>query len=109
MAQSTLLSDTPVNLIQKYRTVLVSAGIPVKQMILFGSYAKNMPHAASDLDVCVVSESFGPDAFAEMVRLAKLAHPIDALIEPHPYTPEGLLDKWDPLAQEIRTHGVVVS
>ncbi|HCS78125.1 TPA: nucleotidyltransferase domain-containing protein [Patescibacteria group bacterium] len=108
MDQQTLLSDTPKNLIEKYRKVLKANNVAFDKMIVFGSFAKKTQHMASDLDVCVVSKEFGKDAFAEMIMLAKYAAQVDSLIEPHPYSPQDLADKWDPLAHEIRIHGIII-
>lgn len=105
MAPKTILNDTPKRLIRKYRRVLINAGIPVKQMILFGSYARGKAKPWSDIDVCVVSPSFGKNAFEEMVKLAKLTATVDTMIEPHPFSPADLNDPYDSLAQEIRTYG----
>lgn len=105
MDQSTILSDTPENLINKYKAVLTKAGIPVTQMVLFGSYAKGNPKAWSDVDVCVVSPIFGKNGYDEMVRLKLLTSGIDEMIEPHPYHPKDLANPYDPLAFEIRTYG----
>jgi predicted nucleotidyltransferase len=102
----TLLTDTPDNLIKKYRIALAEAHIPVEKLILFGSYAKHTPRESSDLDVCVVSPLFGKNPFDEMVMLAKISSKIDPLIEPHPYSPDDLSDTWDPLAAEIQKYGV---
>lgn len=108
MDQHTLLTDTPRNLLKRYRKVLKDNNIPVEKLILFGSFAKNTEHEASDVDVCVVSKKFSKDAFGEMVNLAKFAAQVDTLIEPHPYTPEDLNDPWDPLANEIRKYGIII-
>lgn len=106
MAKKILLKDKPEKLLRRYCQALQAAKIEVEQMILFGSYARGNPKPWSDLDVCVVSKKFGKDSFAEMVKLAKIGARIDSLIEPHPYHPEDLKDKWDPLAAEIRRFGV---
>lgn len=108
MDQKSILTDTPVNIINKYRQVLVDAGIPIEKMILFGSYAKGTAKPWSDVDVCVVSPIFGKDAHDEMVRLMNLTRAVDDMIEPHPYSPKNLSDPWDPLAHEILTHGKVI-
>lgn len=108
MAQQSLLTDTPTALIGKFTSALRQEGIPVEKMILFGSYAQGTPGPWSDLDLCVVSSSFGKNGFDEMVRLMKIAGHIDGMIEPHPYHPKDLEDPWDPLAQEIRTTGKVM-
>ena len=41
-----------------------------------------------------------------MVFLKKLTTQVDSMIEPHPYHPQDLKEKWDPLACEIRKHGI---
>lgn len=105
MDTKTILSDTPANLLQKYRAVLLREGIPVKQMILFGSYAKGTAKPWSDLDICVVSPAFGKNSYDERVKLAKLTLGVDTMIEPHPYHPRDLANPYDPLAAEIRRNG----
>ncbi len=44
--------------------------------------------------------------FRELVRLKQLTGDIELVIEPVPYHPDDLTDKYDPLAKEIRTHGI---
>ena len=105
MARKSILNNKPEILLANYRQALSEAGIRVEDLILFGSYAKGSPKPWSDLDVCVVSSSFGKDKTEEMVLLKKLASPIEPMIEPHPYHPQDLADPWDPLAEEIRKHG----
>lgn len=107
MAKRTILKDKPENLIKKYYQVLQKANIPVDKIIMFGSYAKGKFKSYSDLDLCVVSKIFGKDRHEEMVRLMHLASKVDDMIEPHPYHPKALQDKWDALAYEIRKHGKV--
>ncbi|MBI3343101.1 nucleotidyltransferase domain-containing protein, partial [Candidatus Gottesmanbacteria bacterium] len=72
MDTRTLLNDTPERLIERYRTVLEASGIPVEQVILFGSYAKKKNKPWSDLDLCVVSKSFGKNILRERMMLASL-------------------------------------
>jgi predicted nucleotidyltransferase len=105
MAQKSILKDEPEILIKKYYQLLVQKGIKVEKIVLFGSYAKGSAKAWSDLDLCVVSKNFGKDPHDELVMLMKLTSDIDDMIEPHPYHPNDLKDKWDPLAAEIRKHG----
>jgi len=109
MDQKSILTDTPVNLIKKYRQVLVDDGITIDRIILFGSYAKGTAKPWSDVDVCVVSPMFGKNGYDEMVRLMLLTRSVDDMIEPHPYNANDLADPWDPLAHEILTHGKVIA
>ncbi len=109
MVKKTILTDSPENLIKKYRQVLVKNGIKVEKIILFGSYARGTPKPWSDLDLCIVSRQFGKNDYDESVLLEKLTTNIDDMIEPHPYNPKDLADPFDPLAYEINKTGVVFS
>ena len=107
MVPKTILSDKPANLIKRYKQVLEESGIPVEKIILFGSYAKGAVKPWSDLDLCVVSKIFGKDNYQEIVRLKQLTSGVDSMIEPHPYHPSALEEKFDPLAAEIKKYGKV--
>jgi len=106
MAKKSILKNKPGNLIKKYYRVLTDKGYCVEKIILFGSYARGKQKYWSDLDLCVVSKEFGQNDFDETVALKKATTEVDSMIEPHPYSPQGLRDKWDPLAVEINKHGI---
>lgn len=95
-------------ILKKYIRTIENNGINVKKVILFGSYAKGTARDYSDIDVCIVSDNLGRDYFDEMVKLSKLAISIDARIEPVPFTPSDLEDKYNTLAQEIKRYGKVI-
>ncbi len=97
-----------IELLRCYRNVLQREGIPVHAMILFGSVAKGTYHRWSDIDVAVVSRRFGRDSHAERVRLMQLGDGISPRIEPHPFHPNDLKDRWSTIAAEIRAHGIVI-
>lgn len=94
---------------KRYEARLRTAGIPIEKLIVFGSYAKGSAKTWSDVDVCVVSKTFGVDRHTERVRLMHLQSDDTMDIEPHPYSPSDLSDQWDSLAHEIRTYGIAVS
>ncbi len=104
--QKTLLTDSPANLIRRYALALKQEGISVEKIILFGSYAKGENKPWSDLDICVVSKDFGKNRLREGMNLAALSVKIDSMIQPHPYHPNDFNNKYDPLTQEILTHGI---
>lgn len=108
MALKTLLNDSPIRLIRRFRLLLIKHRIPVTKIILFGSRAGRRARAWSDIDLCVVSPSFKGNRFEEMVRLKHLARTIEPLIEPIPMNPAELNDPFDPLAAEIRKHGRII-
>lgn len=94
--------------VKRFGAQLRDAGISFERLIIFGSYAKGTAKPWSDIDVCVVSRTFGDDRQGERVRLMNVQNDETIDIEPHPYHPVGLADKWDPLAHEIRTYGIPV-
>ncbi len=107
MDKTILLRDKPENLVSRLRIALQANEVPVEEIIIFGSYAKNSSRPDSDLDLCIVSNSFGKDSLKEMMELTKIASKIDPMIEVHPYTPYDLANRFDPLAKEIREYGII--
>lgn len=87
---------------------LQQSKIPISNLIVFGSQAKGTAKPWSDIDVCVISKSFGKDRQGERVILMKLTDQLSIDIEPHPYHPRDFADKWDPLAHEIKQYGIVI-
>lgn len=108
MAQKRGLSQEIRRKILKYLTFLEKEGIKVEKAIVFGSYAKGNIRPWSDIDVCLISRQFGKDIFEEGLKVSKIARKVDFLIEPHPYHPADFREKYDPLASEIRKHGIAV-
>lgn len=80
--------------------------LPVKQVILFGSYVSGHPHEDSDIDVAVVMHDVAiSDYLATLKRLCSLRTPIDPMIEPHLMLEAG--DNGGFL-QEVRRTGEVI-
>jgi predicted nucleotidyltransferase len=76
-------------------------------VILFGSCAKNNATERSDIDIAVVSETFGNNYIDNFVKLGVIAYEINVEIEPHPFT----IDSWNyitPFISEIKNTGVVL-
>lgn len=93
----------------KYRELLEQNGVPVKHMILFGSFAHGKPGKISDIDVCIVSPKLGKDRIEEGKKLFLLAIKIDPLIEPVAFSAEQYLrDKTSPLLHQIRKTGIII-
>lgn len=110
MARKPHTIDSQVlKLLQEYRRALRNAGYDIEQMFLFGSVAKGTERVWSDIDVAVVSPQFGRDRFEERVQLARLGNRISLAIEPHPFHPEDLANRWNSLAAEVRKDGISIS
>ena len=92
-----------------YKLRLSDAGIPVKDIYLFGSAAKKTMRSGSDIDLCIISSKFGKKPHDERLLLMRLQKGISDLIEPHPYSPADFTDPYDPLLYQIKKTGVKIT
>jgi len=61
--------------------------IPVKEVILFGSYAEGRPNEYSDIDLAIVSRSFeNKPAIENLKYLLRVAASYNPMIEALPFT-----------------------
>ena len=95
-------------IIFEYKKLLKKEGVEFNKIYLFGSYAKNHPRDWSDIDVAVVSKKFGKDSFKEQLLIDRIADKVSYAIEPHPFHPRDLKDKWSSLASEIKKTGIKI-
>lgn len=96
-------------LVNDYYKILIENSINVEKIILFGSHALRKQAKDSDIDLCVVSKSFGKDRFSESVLLLNLSSKISTLIEPIPLSLNDYKhDNLSPIVSEIRRHGIVI-
>lgn len=109
MAQKTVPLDLVVKTqVSAYQKALHRAKIPVSRLIVFGSRAKGTAHWYSDIDLAVVSPSFGKDRHRELVKLLGLRTDATLDIEPHPMHPDDLNDRWSTLSNEVKKYGIPV-
>lgn len=108
MVTKRVLNQAVVKAVKKYAAILREKHIPYERLIVFGSQAKGKAKEWSDIDICVVSKAFGKDGHTEMVNLMRAREDSDYIIEPHPYNPVDLQEKYDSLASEIRKYGITV-
>lgn len=95
-------------IIREYAERLRDAGISIHEVYLFGSRAQGDQREWSDIDLCIVSPQFGRDRQEEMSQLVRIASTMDTPvpIEPIPFAPDDLDDRWSTLAGEIRERGI---
>lgn len=97
------------NKIKRYADLLEKTGIPIQQIILFGSHARGEAAKDSDIDLCVVSKKLGVNRLDEISLLLKLAQKIDPRIEAIPVSPKmWRSDKISPILHEVRQKGIKV-
>ena len=100
-----LSEDQVVEIIRGFIEEL-SLEIPVKEIILFGSYAHGNPKEYSDIDLAVISDWFeGQPKIENMQYLSRVAAAYNSLIEALPFTEEEYrnLDKRSFLASIVKT------
>ena len=102
------LPENIIAVTRSFRSLLESDNIQIDSMIVFGSQAKGKARPDSDIDVCVVSPTFGRDDIAEMQMLFKKARRIDSRIEPYPMSPQNLTETGNPIVGEIVNWGIFV-
>lgn len=78
-----MVDTSVVKAVNKYRELLVESGIPVSNVILFGSHVKSRNHNLSDIDLLVVSPRFDGKRKREDINLLwRIAARVDSRIEP---------------------------
>lgn len=91
-----------------FSNILHTRGIDVEKIILYGSYAKGTAHRHSDIDLCVVAPEFRKNREEYFKKIWHIAKKIDSTLEPIPFAPEDLGDKYSTLVCEINQHGIPI-
>lgn len=86
---------------------MVKAEMDVKQVYLYGSYARGCHSPDSDIDVAVVGDDFSGDPVDDTLRLMRIRRSIDYRIEPRPFKTSEFIAT-NPLAREIMSTGIRV-
>lgn len=95
------------NAIKDYATHLCNEGLPIKNIYIYGSYAKGTARRWSDIDVCVVSAKFDKIDPLTFLWKKKRDKDVEAIISPVGFHPDDFRDE-DPLAWEIKKTGVKI-
>lgn len=103
-----MINKSIKSIVNQYIINVKKKGIPVSGVYIFGSYAKGTADIHSDIDVCIISKKFGIDRQKERLLLMNIRSNDDDLIEPHPFSPEDFSNPFDPLAYQIKKHGLIV-
>lgn len=94
--------------VKNYIEELRHHGIPVNEVILFGSCVRGRNREESDIDVAIVSDAFSGDRFEDRRRIVPLRRGIDSRIEPIPLTPEAFAAGGN-LIDEIKRTGIKIA
>lgn len=86
---------------------LVAKEMDVKQIYLYGSFAKGNYSPDSDIDIAVVGDDFCGDIIEDTLLLMRLRRKIDYRLEPRPFRTTDFIPS-NPLVKEIMNTGVKV-
>jgi predicted nucleotidyltransferase len=76
-----MVAQSVIETVRNYAN-LIRTRFPVKQVILYGSFARGTQHQDSDIDVAVILEKQPNDILEAETELYKLCRDIDLRIEP---------------------------
>ena len=105
MAKKTIINKEVKEIAFNFGKAVKKQGIPIKKLIIFGSYAKGKARPESDIDICVVSPKFGKDSIKELQFLFKIRRDIDSRIEPFPVSWKEYKKIVSPIIFEIKQSG----
>ncbi len=92
-------------LLKKYVEELEKNRIPIRQAVLFGSYAAGGSHEWSDIDIALVSDVFEGMRIRDRNKIRKITLDISTDLSPLPFRPEDFTPE-DPFVREILEHGI---
>jgi predicted nucleotidyltransferase len=92
-------------LLNKYVEELEKNRIPIRQAVLFGSYAAGGSHEWSDIDIALVSDVFEGIRIRDRNKIRKITLDISSDLSPLPFRPEDFTPE-DPFVREILEHGI---
>ena len=76
-----------ISIVNEYIRILKEDNLPIKKVILFGSYAKGTQNKWSDVDICIISPQFNKPYNAMQYLVQKVNFNIKYSIEPLGFTP----------------------
>lgn len=105
-----MVKEQVIEKVRLFIDSLKQNNINIDKVFLFGSHVFEREHEYSDIDIAVISKEFGGNYLEECRKLAKIAHKIDLMLSPEPYSLEEYCNatKGDFLWQEIIQKGLPI-
>ena len=92
-------------IVKRFIDELEKNHMPVKEAILFGSYAAGTSNEWSDIDLAIVSDVFEGDRFRDRNKMRGIKLTISSDLEPLPFRSEDFKSE-DPFIKKILETGV---
>jgi len=94
-------------IIKKYISAIKHSNIKLKEMYLYGSYARNKQYEGSDIDIAVVADNLTGNIVKDQFKLMKISRDIDTRIESYPFRTNEF-DITNPFVKEIVSTGIKI-
>jgi len=91
--------------IDAYLHALYNNNIPIKEAILFGSYARGNYQEWSDIDIALVSEIFEGNRIADKDKIRTITLSVSSALEVTPFSPYDFTVH-NPFVKEILQTGI---
>jgi len=99
--------QTIIDIVRNFSNDILSLGIHLRKVVLFGSYAKNIPTEHSDIDVLLVADEFTGFGFEDIALFTKVLRKYNN-IHPKTIPPSDIIDS-DPFIAEILKSGIEIN
>ena len=100
----TLSRDEALELVRRYKRVIMHRFQDEPKVLMFGSYSKGYANPDSDIDVAVIVPTYGDHKFELSTLLWRDVRQVSFLIEPVLMAE----DRWSPLYDDVMRTGIAV-
>jgi len=99
--------NAAIEIVSNYASEIQAQGVHLRNVILYGSFAKGSQHLWSDIDVALVADEF-EGLFTDIYHFANVAIKKKYIrIEPNTYSTE-YYKEGDPFIEEINKTGIKI-
>ena len=102
--RTTLSRDEALDLVRRYKCVIMPRFKEEPKVMMFGSYSKGYANPDSDIDVAVIVPTYGDRKFEISTGLWRDTREVSFLIEPVLMAE----DRWSPLYDDVMRTGIAV-
>jgi predicted nucleotidyltransferase len=103
-----LTQDAVIETVKNYAEEIEAKGVNLREVVLYGSFAKGTQHEWSDIDVALVADNFTGVGFIDKKLFPYIGIKKPYIrIEPKTY-PTDYFREGDPFIKEILKHGIVI-
>ena len=103
-----LTRNAAIKTVRNYAQEINQAGVNLRKVILFGSFAKGTQHEWSDIDVALVADDFTGVGILDTPRFSRIHLQTPYIrIEPKTY-PTDYFQESDPFIEEIKNTGIEI-